>query len=43
MKLADIIIPNYLAESVPNEAKMNRAKRYFIEHGGTGQANYHQP
>lgn len=33
MKLTSIIIPDYLAESVPNEAKMNRAKRYFIEHG----------
>lgn len=33
MKLTSIIIPDYLAESVPNEAKINRAKRYFIEHG----------
>ena len=33
MKLADIIIPDYLAESVPNEAKMNRVKRYFLKYG----------
>ena len=33
MKLTKIIIPDYLEESVPNETKMNRVKRYFIEHG----------
>ena len=33
MKLTNIIIPDYLEESVPNETKMNRVKRYFIEHG----------
>lgn len=33
MKLADIIIPDYLAESVPNEAKINRVKRYFLKYG----------
>ena len=33
MKLADIIIPDYLAESIPNEAKINRVKRYFLKYG----------
>lgn len=43
MKLTSIIIPDYLAESVPNEAKMNRAKRIFYRAWGAGQANYYQP
>ena len=33
MKLTDIIIPDYLAESTPNEVKINRVKRYFIKYG----------
>lgn len=33
MKLMDIIIPSYLAKSAPNEAKINRVKRYFIKYG----------
>ena len=33
MKLRNIIIPNYLAESIPNEAKINRVKRYFLKYG----------